>query len=219
LPGCFLSYNYDMVQLPPVAPPPSLAKGFVTFGCFGSGGKLNGDLIAIWARLLALVPGAQVYLRNQELTPGDNRQFMLDRFRRRGIGPDRVRLEGGGSRDDILRSYDEVDISLDTWPYCGGNTVAESLWQGVPVVTLKGSRFVSRYGASLLRVAGCRELVGETEEEYIDIAAALVSAPARLTYYRNNLRTMARQFGFSDVEGFARKLDDAYLAMMRTRAN
>ncbi|MEP7305689.1 MAG: glycosyltransferase [Acidobacteriota bacterium] len=216
LPGCFFCFNYDMVELPPVAPPPSRTNGFVTFGCFGSGGKINDDLIAIWARVLARVPDSRLYLRNQELTPRDNRQFMIDRFRRHGIAAERVRVAAGATRLEILRSYDEVDISLDTWPYCGGNTIAESIWQGVPVVTLKGTRFVSRYGASLLLAAGCPELVGVTKEAYIDVAAGLARAPERLAHYRQHLRSMAREFGFSDAERFARKLDEAYRSMMRT---
>ena len=115
-----------------------------------------------------------------------------------------------------MRSYDARDVSLDTWPYCGGNTVAESLWQGVPVVTLKGARFSSRYGASLLLAAGCPELVATARtrtwmrpvasrgpradrvlppEPAVDEAAVRVSDPAR----------------------FARKLDEAYLACCVSR--
>ena len=171
--------------------------------------------IAIWAKILARVPDSRLYLRNHELTPRDNRQFMLERFRRHGIQQERIRIEGGTDHEGLLRSYDDVDISLDTWPYCGGNTLAESLWQGVPVVTLKGTRFVSRYGASLLLATGCPELIGTTVDEYVEIAAGLARSPDRLAHYRRHLRSMAREFGLSDADGFARKLDDAYLAMTR----
>lgn len=215
LPGSFLCYNYDMVERPPVAPRPSRTNGFVTFGCFGSGGKINDDLIAIWATILARVPESRLYLRNHELTPADNRQFMRDRFRRHGIPAERLRLDEGTSHEALVRAYDDMDISLDTWPYCGGNTVAESLWQGVPVVTLKGARFVSRYGASLLLATGCPELIGNTVEEYVGIAVGLAQSPERLDHYSRNLRSMAREFGLSDADRFARKLDEAYRSMMQ----
>lgn len=214
LPGSFLCYNYEMVDAPPVVAPPSRASGLVTYGCFGSAGKINDDIIAIWAQILARVSGSRLYIRNNELTPADNRRFMLGRFQRHGIPPERITLDGGTSRDELVRSYDRVDISLDTWPYCGGNTVAESLWQGVPVVTLKGTRFVSRYGASLLIAAGCPELIGETVEEYVAIAVALARSQQRLDHYRDNLRSMAREHGLSDAGAFAGKLDDAYLSMV-----
>ncbi|MGH6804600.1 MAG: hypothetical protein ACREC3_14725, partial [Methyloceanibacter sp.] len=122
LPGSFFCFNYDMVQSPPVAEPPFRSNGFITFGCFGSGGKINDDLIAIWARILARVPRSRIYIRNNQLTPADNRRFMLDRFLHHGIDAGRTRLEGGATREEIVKSYDRMDISLDTWPYCGGNT-------------------------------------------------------------------------------------------------
>jgi glycosyltransferase involved in cell wall biosynthesis len=213
LPGCFLNYNYDMVRLPEVVPPPSLTNGYVTFGCFGSGSKINDALIAIWARVMRRVAGSRMYIRNAELTPPDNQTFMRERFARHGIAPERIQLDGRGTRDEVVRSYGQVDISLDTWPYCGGNTVAESLWQGVPVITLQGTRFSSRYGASLLLACGCPELIGGGDEAYVEIAAALAGAPDRLRYYRDNLRPMAREFGMSDPPRFVRKLEEAYLAM------
>ena len=215
VPGCFLCYNYDMVAVPPVAPVPSRTSGVATFGCFGSGSKINDDLVGIWARLLERVPGSRMFIRNAELSAADNRAHMIGRFGRHGIAPDRILLEGGCTRDEMVRSYDRVDISLDTWPYCGGNTVAESLWQGVPVVTLKGTRFSSRYGASLLLAAGCGELIAEDADQYLAIAAGLAADADRLEYYRVNLRSMARTYGLADPDRMARLLDEAFVAMKR----
>ena len=217
LPGCLLCYNYDMVDLPPVGNVPSKTKGFVTFGCFGSGGKINDELIAIWARIMNCVPGSRLFLRNHQLTHENNREFMIHRFRRYGISADRLMISGGADRETILRCYADVDISLDTWPYCGGNTVAESLWQGVPVITLKGDRFSSRYGASLLTAAGCGELVADSADEYVTIAAGVAGSLERLSHYRNNLRAMMREHGLCDARRFAAKLDAAYMEMMKLK--
>jgi predicted O-linked N-acetylglucosamine transferase (SPINDLY family)/glycosyltransferase involved in cell wall biosynthesis len=215
LPGCFLSYSYESNRMPDVVPPPCLERGFVTFGCFGSGGKINTRLIGLWAKLMRRVLGSRFYVRNHQLSALDNRSFMESQFRRVGVDPERLTILGGADRQTILRCYDEIDISLDTWPYCGGNTIAESLWQGVPLVTLKTDRFSGRYGASLLLAAGCGELVAETPEEYVEIAAALASSPERLRGYRSRLRSMAQERGMSDPAAFARKLDAAYVGMMQ----
>jgi predicted O-linked N-acetylglucosamine transferase (SPINDLY family) len=214
VPGCFLCYNYDMLPITPVAPVPSRTAGHVTFGCFGSGGKINEELVAIWSRILDRVPDSRLYLRNSELTPPDNRRFMRSRFARHGIAPERIRLDGGAPRAEFIRSYADVDVSLDTWPYCGGNTVAESLHEGVPVVTLEGDRFSSRYGASLLLASGCAELVARDADEYVHIAVELARTPRRLEHYRTNLRRMMHDFGLSDADRFVRKLEDAYQAMV-----
>lgn len=217
LPGSFLCYNYDTASLPPIVEPPYLRNDFVTFGCFGSGGKINIRLIELWAKILHRVPGSKLFVRNYQLSTRDNRHFMEDRFRRFGIATERLRLLGGADRQTILKCYDEVDVSLDTWPYCGGNTVAEAIWQGVPVVTLKGNRFSGRYGASLIAAAGCADLVAETPEEYVGITVKLSRSPDRLKYYRDNLRRMARESGLSDAPKFAKKLDAAYIQMLQQR--
>jgi predicted O-linked N-acetylglucosamine transferase (SPINDLY family) len=130
-----------------------------------------------------------------------------------GIGSERLKLQKGGTRQSILESYRDVDIALDTFPYGGGNTTAEAIWQGVPVLTLRGPRFSSAYGASLLKAAGCPELIADTADAYVDLAAALSKDRERLNFYRNNLRDMTKRFGLSDPKSFAAKMEDAYLKM------
>ena len=123
-------------------------------------------------------------------------------------------MEPGSDRQTLLRCYDDIDITLDTWPYSGGNTVAESFWQGVPVVTLYGSRFSSRYGASLVTGAGCDDLIGRSPSEYIDTAATLAGNPHRLVQLRNDLRHMSKKHGLGDSKHFARALENAYSTML-----
>ena len=214
LPGCFFCFNYDGLDMPSVAEVSSKKYGPVVFGCFGSGGKIGLELIKLWAKILRQASGAKLFIRNRQLTSPVNRQFLIDRFGRFGIGPDRLLLMEGADRETILKCYDDVDISLDTWPYCGGNTIAESLWQGVPVVTLKGDRFSARYGASLVTAGGCPELVAETPEDYVRIAVDLSRRPDRLAHYRRNLRKMTEESGLSDAAGFARKLEDVFTEMV-----
>lgn len=218
LPECLLCYDYTDDNCPPVSDPPSLAGGSVTFGCFGSGGKINTQLIELWSELMRRTPNSTMLIQNPQLEPLDNRRYMADRFARFGIPPERLKLRPGTDRAGVLKAYAEVDVSLDTWPYCGGNTVAESLWLGVPVVTLRGSRFSSRYGASLLQAAGCSDLIAGTFEEYLDVAARLAQNPARLLSLRKTLRDSYSKGGLNDSASFARKLEQAYLQMMQAHA-
>jgi glycosyltransferase involved in cell wall biosynthesis len=215
LPGCFLLYNYDWFDAPAITPPPSEKRGHITFGYLGSGARVNLQVIEGWAKLLHAVPGSRMYIRNHQLTPADNREFLKRRFERFGISPDRLTVFGGVDRPTLVKCYEEFDISLDTWPYCGGNTVAESLWQGVPVITLKSGRFSGHYGASLLTAAGCPELVAHSEEEYLEIAKRLAGSPERLRGYRSSLREKMRQSGLCDADAFAKKMDQAYIEMMQ----
>ena len=214
MPGCFFCFDYRNSDCPPLREPPCLNRPEVTFGCFGSGGKINRTLIELWSRLLHRVPNAVLRLQNGQLESEDNRRFMVDRFRQFGIAQERLILEKGVARHKLLDAYNEVDISLDTWPYCGGNTIAESFWMGVPVVTLKGDRFGSRYGASLVTAGGCADLIAESPDEYVEIAARLAGDLPRLRHLRQNLRQMSIDHGLGDSTLFARRMENAYREML-----
>lgn len=219
LDGCFFCFDYRGSDAPPIAPVPSTTTGHITFGCFGGGAKLNLGLIALWARLLDTVPRSVLLLRNSGLSWVDNRRFLEERFARFGIGPERLWLESGTDRLGIMADYARVDISLDTYPYCGGNTIAESLYQGVPVVSMRGGTFASCYGSSILTASGCGDLVANDSTDYIRIAADLAASPEKLAAYRRNLREMMVTHGFSDSERFVRRLEVAYRDMLNRLPN
>ena len=212
--GSFICTTYDSFDQPYPAPVPYFRNGFITFGCFASGGKINEPLIRLWAEVLHKVPNAKIMLRSRQLDAPDSRRLRMAQFASAGISEDRIILKAGTDRDGIIRSYEDIDISLDTWPYCGGNTICESLWQGVPAISLLGERFSSRYGGSLLYACGCDDLVAKTDQEYVNIAVELAGNPERLEHYRSNLRQMMFDHGFSDTQAYAKKLEDAYVDMM-----
>jgi predicted O-linked N-acetylglucosamine transferase (SPINDLY family) len=217
LPRCFFCATYDPKDLPPVGPPPSVRNGYVTFGCCSSAAKINPEVVALWARMLDRVPRSRFFIRNGDLTPADNRDALARQFERHGIDRARLLILPGTNRLGVLESYARVDIALDTHPYCGGNTSAEALWQGVPVVTLTGGRFATAYGAAVLVASGLEELVATTPDEYVRLAADLAHAPSRLLFYRHNLRRMVMEHGFSNADTFAASMDAAFLDMMTRR--
>lgn len=56
-----------------------------------------------------------------------------------GITAERVDLLPlTASNIDHLATYAWMDISLDPWPYAGTTTTCESLYMGVPVISLAG---------------------------------------------------------------------------------
>ena len=77
-------------------------------------------------------------------------------------------------------AYANVDVALDTFPYHGTTTTCEALSMGVPVVTLAGVTHVSRVGVSLLTSVGLKELIAQSPEEYVKIAANLSRRPRTL---------------------------------------
>src|SRR6185312_10119579 len=94
-------------------------------------------------------------------------------FRECGIDADQYEMREG--EQEFITGYNGIDIALDTFPYNGTTTTCEALWMGVPVVAIRGDRFVSRVGASLLTCAGLSELVAESPEGYIETAVRLAN--------------------------------------------
>jgi len=217
LPGCFFCFEYDERELPPVTPLPARSNGYVTFGCFGGSDKFNHENLRIWADLLRRIPNSRLILQNSGLTPAANRDYFARQFHQFEIDPKRITMLPGADRDELLRNYGLIDISLDTWPYNGGNTIAESVWQGVPPLTFTGDRFGCRYGGSLVAACGLSDWIGDSPEGMIDIAERVSSDLGQLSDIRSNLRRMTVTHGLSDSTRFARQIEIAYENMITRR--
>jgi len=193
--GSYLTFDVNY----PV--PPIVNRGGQVFGSLASAYKITNQVIEAWCRILHACPGSSLLLKNKLLGSAQNREFFAARFQKFGIGPDRLQLEGPAPHFEFLRAYDRIDVALDTFPYNGGTTTTEALWQGVPVVAFHGDRWASRTSASLLRAAGLGELVAPNIDAYVELAMRLASNPVRLT------REQLKASPVCDTRGFARQME------------
>jgi hypothetical protein len=92
------------------------------------------------------------------------------------------------SRDDHLAAYNMVDIALDTFPYPGVTTSVEALWMGVPVLSMRGDRFISRTAGSIAHNAGLPDWIAVDEDDYVAKAVGFTSNLERLATLRAGLR-------------------------------
>ena len=202
---------------PEPAPPPVLASGRITFGCFNNPTKLNDRVLELWARVLDRVPNSRLVLRyfNQFQAPS-LRQRVEQIMTKRGI--DLSRLDLGGvhaAAEGHLARYLQVDVALDPFPFTGSTTTFEALWMGVPVVSLIGSSVVSRWTFSMLCKVGLAELAATTPDDYVAVAAQLANEPERLARLRRELRTTVAGSLLCDTQRAARHLERAQRAIWR----
>ncbi len=212
VPGCYLTFEVTY-PVPTVADPPCQTNGAITFGSLASQYKITNDVIEAWSRILKQVPDSSLILRNGALGSPGARQFVLDLFERYDISPKRVRLYGPSDHYQFLETYREIDIALDTFPYNGGTTTTEAIWQGVPVVAFSGDRWVARTSASILQSADLGELIGQGLEDYISLAIRLARSPDRLLDLRRNMRSLLRSSSVCDTQRFARNMERLYEQM------
>jgi len=199
-----------------VAPLPALKSGAITFGCFNNLGKMNDDVVALWARMLESIPGSRLFLKTRQLDEQSVRQGVERRFAAHGIPAQRLRLEGQSARAHYLSSYHDVDIALDPFPYTGGTTTAEALWMGVPVLTLAGRGLVARQGASLLKNAGLADWVALDGDAYLARARLHAADIARLAALRLQLRGQVLSSPIFDAARFARHFETMLREMWQT---
>lgn len=217
LPGSFLCYT-PPVTAPLVASPPCLLNGFITFGSFNSRPKLGDECLDLWCRVLHAVPDSRMVLKAAYgMDEKAARESLLGEFMRRGIAGERVSIQASvGSLEKHLESYEAVDIALDSYPYHGTTTTCESLWMGVPVVTLVGDRHVSRVGVSLLSNAGLPQLIAGDGDRYVEIASELASDSKRLKAMRSSMRECLTASRLLDSSAMSRELGIALRAMWET---
>ena len=197
----------------PVAPLPVLKNGWITFGSFNAYAKINEPVIELWARLLSGLPQARLFIMT--VPRGSATAALRERFQRRGIAPERLDIAAGVSPDRFHEMFARADIALDPFPYNGATTTLDSLWNGVPVVTLAGSSCVSRAGVSMLSNAGLAELIARDEDDYLAIAQRLAQDPGALQALRNGLRARLQASPIMDAAGFTADLEAAYRQMWR----
>jgi predicted O-linked N-acetylglucosamine transferase (SPINDLY family) len=122
-------------------------------------------------------------------------------------------MEGPADHFDYLAAYGCIDLALDTFPYNGGTTTSEALWQGVPVVTFPGDRWAARQSTSINRAAGLDEFVCRNRDDYIFSAIALAShpdTPYRLTELRRTMRSRLACSPLCNTVDFARNMENLY---------
>lgn len=203
-------------RVPKVVTPPCARTGRTTFGCLAPQYKLTNEVIATYAHILRAAPSARLLLKNTCMAHASNRAEISARFLGHGISENQLLCEGPAEHFAFLRTYDRIDVALDTFPYSGGNTTMEALWQGVPVLTFSGDRWVSRTSSSLLRAAGLGEWVRPSRQSFIRRAIALAQSPdvaGQLSKLRATLREKLLASPACDVRGMCRQLEDHYRAV------
>lgn len=216
LPVCCLTFEPPAAAPPPAADPPCRRSDVFTLGSLASLYKLTAPVLDAWSAILRRASCARLLLANADLGSERNRSYLSEQFAQRGIGADRLELRGPAEHADFLRRYEDIDLALDAFPYSGGTTTMEALWQGVPVLTWGGDRWAARTTRSLSCAAGLQAFVAADVAGYVDQAARLAGDPAtpgRLARLRRGLRQRLRASSACDTRALARHMERLYRAL------
>ncbi|KAA0888384.1 tetratricopeptide repeat protein [Oryzomonas rubra] len=199
---------------------PALSSGFITFGSFNNLSKINDNVVALWARVLHAVPNSHLFLKTKQLNEPAVCKKIKQHFAAQGIGSERLILRGTTvTRAESLAMYQSVDIALDPFPYNGTTTTVEGLWMGVPIITLRGNRYISHVGESITHNAGLTDWIANNVDDYVAKAVEHTRDLNRLATLRNKLRQQVLASPLFDAPRFAKHFEDALYGMWRTYEN
>ena len=196
---------------PEPSPPPSLRKGYITFGSFNNTSKLNPQVLQVWAEVLKAVPDSRLLLKWRTFNDAEYRETLTQQFAQAGIDPERLELRGPSFHNQVLDEYADMDIALDPFPFTGGQTSCEALWMGVPVITWPQERVISRQTLALLAVMNRGEWIAHSTRDYVDRASQLANNPTQLVQARTSLRQEMQKCAFTQPKVIAQALEQAYV--------
>ncbi len=190
---------------------PELRNGFITYGTANNPHKYTRDVLRTWARVVAATPGSKFAFIRPEGSGESFRRNLTQAFEAEGVSADRVIFHA--IRGAHLPFYNEVDITLDPFPLTGGTTTAETLWMGVPLISLIGPAFYERLSASIMTNSGIGDLAVDSLDAYVAAAVKLAGDRERRLELRDSLRDRMRNGPLGQTEQFAR---DYYDMIYRT---
>lgn len=194
---------------------PALTAGHVTLASFNNLAKINPEVILLWTKTLLQLPDARLLVQDKAFAIDSVQTKLREQFERQGVTSDRLELVRRTGLREHLALHQRVDIGLDTFPWNGHTTTCNSLWMGVPIITLSGITHAGRLATSVLNQIGLEELVANTQEEYIDKTIRLATDLPRLGELRRNMRQRILGSPLCDGAGFARDLEAAYREMWK----
>ncbi|CAE6686809.1 Beta-barrel assembly-enhancing protease [Paraburkholderia domus] len=196
---------------PPINILPAMHNGYITFGSFNRLNKLRPDVIAVWARLLRELPTSRMVLGSMTGDEGD--ENLVNWFVNEGISRDRLTFRPRSTIAVYLQQHFQVDICLDTFPYTGSTTVLNSLWMGVPTLTITGKTMASRAATAWLAHSGLDAFAAEDADDFVAKGVKLASDIPALAAIRTALRERCMQSPPFQPEVVAKSLSRAFRTM------
>ena len=186
------------------------------FCCFNTNKKILPNTLKLWAEILNQIPKSVMWLisSNQEA-----KKNLIKEFENRNIESKRIIFCNKVPISEHLVRIKHADLFLDTFPYNAHTSCSDSIWSGLPVLTLEGDSFQSRVASSLLKTTGLNELIAKSEKEYVEKAVYIAKNNQYLNQLKNKLLVSKDSNPLFDNESFTRNIEKAYSVVFEKYIN
>ncbi|HEX7005751.1 MAG TPA: tetratricopeptide repeat protein [Alphaproteobacteria bacterium] len=195
---------------------PVEVNGYITFGTLNNPYKYTPQTIAAWARVMKNVPKSRMIFVRPEVKSRVLCVNIAKEFRRHGVDPERLFFfDNQTQKVNFVDCYNQIDMTLDTFPVTGGTTTCDATWMGVPVVTRVGQAIHQRISYAILDRIGLGELCTWTIDEFVERASALAHSTDDLKFLRQNLRDSVQSSIFFDWPRHAQQFSDTMWSLAK----
>lgn len=178
--------------------------------------KITPRVFERWMAILARVPDSVLWLLGATKEANERlRQAAVER----GVAGERLIFAEKVPNPEHLARYPLADLFLDSMPYGAHTTAADSLWMGVPILTLSGRSFASRVCTSVIRAAGIGELECSSPEDYVARAVELGQNREKIAAIKAKLAVGRDTCILFDTPKLVRNLEDLYRQMWSDHQN
>jgi predicted O-linked N-acetylglucosamine transferase (SPINDLY family) len=177
------------------------------------GAKLNAINILPQMEIVRQVPNSYLLIKSQTNRETTSAQFKI-LAKQAGLDFDRIRFIDAAPDEATHRANLQIaDVMLDTFPYNGATTTLETLWMGLPLVTMVGEQFVARNSYGFMINAGITEGIAYTIAEYIDWGIKLGTDQELRNLVKFKLRHGRQNSPLWDAKKFTAEMEQAYQSM------
>ena len=188
-------------------------EGSFVLAAFHKNIKITPREILIWSSLLKKIPHSILWLSNTNKVAKSN---LLILFNRQGVDSNRIYFaERLHSFEEHLSRHQCADLFIDTFNYNGHSTVIDSLWAGLPVVTLLGQSFCARVSGSLLNTLELNELIAHNTNEYEKIIIELSRNPKKILDLKKRLILLKKNNPLFNSKQKTKDLENIYLKLVK----
>ena len=185
----------------------NLPEDVFIFCCFNTCSKILPGMINVWADILNQVPKSILWMISDNEVAKKNLNI---EFEKKNIDIKKIIFSDKLPISEHLARIKHADLFLDTFPYNAHTSCSDSIWAGLPLLTIEGNSFQSRVASSLLKTSGLEELVTKNEKEYIKKAVYIAKNKDYLDNLKNKLINSRNTNPLFDNQTFIKNIEKAY---------
>lgn len=198
----------------PRAPMPGEAAGRADFGLpeddflfctFNHLGKIEPRIFSAWMRILAETDSSRLVLCHWNLP--DAVENLRKASAKAGIDPGRLLFVPPIAHERHLQRLGLMDLALDTLFVGGGVTSMDTLWAGLPLLSVTPGEDYLHTSRGALGALGLDRMIMPSLPAYVEKAIALCRDPAELQQIRAHIAEHRRHSAMFDPERYARDLE------------